>query len=299
MDEAINLEQNLKDERRGRIISGIVHAIMLALFILPLMHYPDPPPGQQGVLVSFGMPDMGSGDDMPDTQQDEPVTPIPPSEAAPPAVEKITEKPKEKPKLKPTEATPIKTQNDPETIRIKQQKAVEKKKRELEAQRQREVERQQRAEEAARQKAEAEAKAKADAKKKKYEESKKQFGGLFGGGKGDTDSPGNQGDPNGDPNSDIMTGISTGSGTIGGGLENRGGAGPDIQDQSQEKGKVVIKICVNTSGKVVKAEFTQRGSTTQSSKLIALAKKNALRYTFSASSNENQCGTIAYNFRVQ
>lgn len=299
MDNAIKLDQNLQDERKGRIISGIVHAIMLLLIILPLMSYPDPPPGQQGVLVSFGTPDMGSGDDMPDTQQEEMVNPTPPSEVAPPEVEEVKEEPKEKPKQKPKETTKVKTQNNAETIRIKQEQAKETKRRELEAQRQREIDAQERAAEAAKRKADAEAKAKADAEKKKYEDAKKQYGGLFGGGKGETDSPGNQGDPNGNPNSDVLTGISTGAGTIGGGLENRGGAGPAIEDRSQEQGKVVIRICVNSSGKVTSAEFTQRGSTTSSRTLIALAKKNALQYTFNSGSTDKQCGTIAYNFRVQ
>lgn len=299
MDNAIKIDQNVQDERRGRIISGIVHAIMLLLFIMPLMNYPDPPPGQQGVLVSFGMPDMGSGDDMPDTQQEEKVNPTPPSEVAPPEVEPVKEKPKETPKPKPAETTKVKTQNNAETIRINQEKAAETRRRELEAQRQREVEAQQRAEEAAKRKAEAEAKAKADAEKKQYEDAKKQYGGLFGGGKGNTDDPGNQGDPNGNPNSDVLSGISTGAGTIGGGLENRGGAGPAIEDRSQEQGKVVIRICVNSSGKVISADYTQRGSTTQSRTLIALAKKNAMQYTFNSGSTDKQCGTIAYNFRVQ
>jgi len=116
MDNAINIDKNAQDERKGKIISAIVHAIMLLLFIWPLMSYPDPPPGQQGVLVSFGMPDMGSGNDTPDTQQEEQVNPTPPSEVAPPETQEVKEKPKERPKPKPAETTKVKTQNDPETI---------------------------------------------------------------------------------------------------------------------------------------------------------------------------------------
>jgi len=297
MEEAI-LTENVNDSRRGKIISVIVHALLLLLLLYPFMTYPDPPPGQQGVLVSFGMPDTGSGDDIPDTQQEEPIPPTPPSEPAP-EVEAVKEKPKEETKPKPKPAPKVKTQNDPETIRIKQQKEQEARERAQEAERQRELEAERQRELAAQRKAEAEAKAKADAEKKKYEDAKKQYGGLFGGGRGETGEPGNQGDPDGNPNSDVLTGISTGAGVIGGGLENRGGAGPKIEDRSQEQGKVVIRICVNSSGKVISAEYTQRGSTTQSRNLITLAKKNAMKYTFNSGSADKQCGTIAYNFRVQ
>jgi len=296
MDNAIKLDQNVQDERKGRIISGIVHAIMLLLIILPLMTYPDPPPGQQGVLVSFGVPDMGSGDDLPDTQQEEQVTPTPPSEVAPPEVEEVKEKPKQKPKPKPTETAKVKTQSNAETIRINQEKAADKKRRELEAQRERELEAEERAAQEAKRKAEAEAKAELE---RKEAEAKKQAGSYFGHGKGKTDTPGNQGDPNGDPNADVLTGISTGAGKIGGGLENRGGAGPKPSERSQETGIVVIRVCVNETGKVISADFTLSGSSTQSPTLIKAAKESAEQYTFGKGSIDRQCGTISYNFRVQ
>lgn len=284
-----------EDGRKGKIISIVVHVALLLLVFLYSWSIPEPPPGQQGVLVSFGIPDMGQGDDLPDTQQE---TPTPPQPTSAPA--KKEEVKKEKPKPTKTQAAPkVQTQNDPEQIRIKQQREAENKKRAEALRKQREEEAQRRAEEEAARKAEAEAKAKAEAEQRAYEEKKKQFGGLFGGGKGETDTPGNQGEPDGDPNASALSGISTGAGTIGGGLENRGGAGPPIEDRSQAQGKVVIRICVDSNGKVISADFTQRGSTTSNRTLINLAKKNAREYTFSSSSTDKQCGTIAYNFKVR
>ncbi|MBT8219542.1 MAG: hypothetical protein KJP00_06950, partial [Bacteroidia bacterium] len=122
---------------------------------------------------------------------------------------------------------------------------------------------------------------------------------FSGGGRGENDRRGNQGNTDGDPDSDKLSGISSGSGTIGGGLENRGGAGPKIEDQSQEQGKVVIKICIDSSGRVVSANYTQGGSTTTNRTLINLAIANAKKYRFDSSSLDRQCGTIAYNFKVQ
>lgn len=119
------------------------------------------------------------------------------------------------------------------------------------------------------------------------EDQSKQYGGLFGS---------QERKPINDRIADLFT--SAGTGTIGGGLENRGGVGPDLEDRTKEQVKVVIRICVDSNGKVVSADFTQRGSTTQSSTLISLAKKNALLYSFNSSSYGKQCGTIAYDFRI-
>lgn len=297
MDKDLFEIQYPEDERKGRIISIVVHIALLLLLLFYTWSIPEPPPGQQGVLVSFGLPDMGSGDDLPDTQADEPTSVEAPS--TPPKPEKIQDN---KPKPQPTKpaATPkVQTQSDPEQIRIQQQRDADEKRRAEETRKQQAEEAQRQAEEEARRKAEAEARAKAEAEQREYEEKKKQFGGLFGGGRGENNAPGNQGDPEGDPNASALSGISTGAGTIGGGLENRGGAGPPIEDRSQAQGKVVIRICVDSSGKVISADFTQSGSTTSNRTLVNLAKQNAMKYSFNGSSVDKQCGTIAYNFKVQ
>ena len=168
-----------------------------------------------------------------------------------------------------------------------------------------ELARQKEAAEKARRKAEAEAKAKAeaDARAKAEADARAEAAGLFGGsgkGKGNTGTSGNQGDPNGDPNSDILEGISTGSGKIGGGLGSRGVlSAPDVSDNTQKSGRVVVRVCVDSSGKVISADFTQKGSTTSDSQLRATAIRNAKKYKFAKGSIDKQCGTITYDFKLR
>ena len=156
----------------------------------------------------------------------------------------------------------------------------------------------------AKKKADAEAKAKADAEAKKkaeYEAAKKQFGDVFGSGKGKTDKPGNQGDPDGDPDARKLEGVSTGSGMVGGGLGDRGVLFvPKIKDNSQKTGVVVVRVCVDKNGDVSEPpRFTQKGSTTADSELVNIAIASAKKFRFSKSSVDKQCGTITVNFRVQ
>ena len=151
------------------------------------------------------------------------------------------------------------------------------------------------AEEEARKKAEAEAKRKAD-----LEAAKKQYGDVFGEGKGKTDTEGNQGDPDGDPDASNLEGISTGSGKVGGGLGNRGVRyEPTIKDQSQKTGRVVVKVCVDRNGNVVSADYTQRGSTTTDADLKRLAIASAKRFRFTESTIDKQCGTITIDFKLK
>ena len=56
---------------------------------------------------------------------------------------------------------------------------------------------------------------------------------------------------------------------------------------------------MDSSGKVISADFTQRGSTSTDSQLIRIAKKNARAYRFSKGSVDKQCGTITYVFKVR
>ena len=273
-----------RERRKGFIISLAVHALIILLALLPLLTYQDPPPGQEGVLISFGEIDQGSGDDRPDVQNDEYVE-EPMEESQPEDVPEPVQEAVEPPK--PVEKK-IMTVDDSE-IRIKKQKEQEAAKEAAE----------QRAnEDAARKKAAAEAAAQ---KKSEYDKARKQYGDFFGGsGKGNTDKPGNQGVPDGDPDATKLEGISKGSGVVGDGLTNRGvKRAPEISDSSQKTGRVVIYVCVDKSGNVTKADYTQRGSTTSDSRLVTLAKQNAYRYLFSASNQDEQCGTITYDFKVK
>jgi len=141
----------------------------------------------------------------------------------------------------------------------------------------------------------------AEAKKKaEYEKAKKRFGDILGKGKGSSVTSGNAGDKLGDPNRDALKGVSKGNGKIAGGLADRGLASePDINENSQKSGIVVVKVCVGKDGRVSEASFTQRGSTTTDSDLVSAAIDGAKRYRFSKSPIEKQCGTITIEFKLK
>ena len=310
---AITNQREEKNRRIGAVTSFMIHAGLVVLLFMTFLTFPDPPPGQEGIVVALGEPNVGQGNERPAAAQPPPPAEEPEVEEEP-EPEPVEEEPepvveeKPEPVKKPEESKKVNTDKNSKELDLKRKQEAEKKKREElerkqqqeEARKKAEAERK-RQQEIARKKAEAEALRKAEEARKKAEADKLkgEIGDLFGGSQGNTGTPGNQGDPNGDPNSDILEGISTGSGRIGGGLGNRGGSGPPLKDSSQETGRVVIKVCVNSSGRVTSAKFTQRGSTTSSARLIQLAKDNAKRYKFKSASVETQCGTITYDFKVK
>lgn len=306
-------------KKRSAAITFVVFIVMVLLLILPLLTYPTPPLGQEGVTVNLGIPDVGEGElngaSAPTPTQDQPETPPSeenptpdptpePVESTPPPVEEVVEEVKDDQPTGPTQEELIAQQEAAALALQKQKAAAQKRQQELEAQRQKQIQEQQRIAEAKRQKAAEEAERKERARLAALTASTANlFNGNTGsgGGRGKTGKPGNQGDPNGVPNADRLTGIhSGGSGTIGGGLSNRGVlASPKISDSSQRTGKVVVKVCVNADGTVKSANYTQRGSTSSDEVLKKLAIRNAKRYKFSKSSASTQCGTITYDFVVQ
>lgn len=265
-------EGNHTSSGKGWIVSLITHLAIIALLFIPvIVAQGPPPPEEEGVMISLGMPDEGEGDEAPSRQEEKP-TPQSPQKK----VETVE---------KPAPAAPQKlvsskviTSNEQDVVRV----------REAEAKRQ----------------AQAEAKRQADEEAKKqqaYNSTKKSYGDLLGGsGRGNTGKPGSQGDPSGDPNAKALEGISKGSGRVGGGLGNRGVLHePRINDASQKTGRVVISVCVDKNGKVIKADYTQKGSTTTDSELKDIARRAALQFKFTDSDIEEQCGTITVDFKIK
>lgn len=124
----------------------------------------------------------------------------------------------------------------------------------------------------------------------------RNFGNLFGGGEDSEES----GKPNGDPNVESLKGLSKGKGTVGRGLNGRQIIyAPTIEDQSQKSGRVIVEICVNKSGIVESASYTQRGSNTTDRYLVNLAEEAAMKWRFSTSEVEKQCGVITIDFKVE
>jgi TonB family protein len=310
------IHTTLQDRRKAKAYTGVIMMLFLLLLLLPFFSYQNPPPGQPGLLVSFGEPDAGQGSQAAAPPQADPVKektkPNKPNKKKPTKPQKKEEKPKERQKEKPKEIkTPIDekviaAQN--EAIALEKQIAKEKadkkakadarakaesdkKKQELAAQR--EAERKQKEnEEAARLAA-----AKEAAEAQKTSDFKDELANAFG--RGDGGKPGNQGVKNGDPDADALKGLSTGSGKIGGGLSNRGGSGPSISDNSNKTGTVVVYVCISANGSVQSVNYTQKGSSTQDADLIKLAVDNARKWSFNAGIQDETCGTITYDFKVK
>ena len=309
MNNFINIE--IKDKRKARIYTGIIMLIFFIIVVfLPLFSYQNPPPGQEGVLVSFGQINQG--------QKSEAPTESKPSKSeetkpAPKKQEKVNPKPKKKPKATPKKTKPkkVKPQVDQKVIEARNAEiALAKEKAEEEAK-----ERARKAEEvaerlakaeaaAAKRQAEADAKALAEAQAAKdAEDLKNSLANSFkrgnGTGIGDGGNPGNQGNPDGDPDAEVLKGISTGAGVIGGGLSGRGGKGPGISDNSNKTGVVVIYLCIDAKGNVKSAKYTLKGSTTSDPQLQKLALDNAKKWNFNAGATDETCGTITYDFKVK
>jgi len=336
------IEANQEDDQKKARVGAIIWIILLfMILIFPFMTIPNPPPGQEGIIVNLGLIDIGEGDENAPIAEANEATSEPEAQETP--EEETKPEPEEKPKEEPKkEKKPVKKeQKKPEKVKVKETKkviednskelALQKKKAEAEArkkaekaQKAKEAQEQQKAADRkakqkadeARKKAEAEARRKAEvaalkaaekarkeaealAEKNEADNLKSGLSGLFGGGKGNTGEEGNQGTKDGSPDSDILEGISTGAGKVGGGLSSRGGKGPKITDNSQATGTVVVKVCVDSSGRVVSSKYTQGGSTTSNPQLVKLAEANARSWSFKAGELDKTCGTITYDFKVK
>jgi hypothetical protein len=116
---------------------------------------------------------------------------------------------------------------------------------------------------------------------------------------GETGNSGDQGDPTGDPDAPDHYG-NQGSG--GDGDYQLGGRAPLSKPKPtydcDEEGKVVVKIWVDRSGSVVRAQAGERGSTTTAPCLLRRAEEAAKKTKFQGDSEapERQIGTIIYRF---
>lgn len=272
---------------RSIVISVLIHGLLFLILLFTVMSTPIPPfpetGGGGGVIVNIGYVDEASGDIQPmseNTTEDPSLTNVVtmPSPEEQFATQDIEESPivKEKPdptktnikkqQVATTKTPPVKT----EPVRVADSKAL-------------------------------------------YKGSKN---GSTSQGTGQ--GAGDQGDPAGDPNSKYYgKGNGTGGGEGGGDGKGTGGgkgdgfsfdlAGrrvtrkPQVNDRSQETGRVVVDITVDKNGHVTSAIPGGRRSTTTSSYLYRLAKEAALKAEFSPSPDgaDIQKGTMTFDFVVQ
>lgn len=307
MASAIDMQEK-KKRRDSMALSLIIHAFLLLFFLFPLFSFysKNEPPRFQGIQVALGDPQI--------EQRNTPAAKQEKQEE-----KKVVQK-KTKAAAKPSKATKSKsapqkvvsqTREDESPVVATKKKVVSKKtdakaeakkKAKLEANKQREAEEaRKKAEEEAKKEAEEaeraeEARKKAEAAKKKAD-AKKKFQGLLDNSSSTAPAGGQE---NGHPNAEALKRLSTGKGRIGDGLGDRKVLyAPQIKDNSQKTGRVKVNICVNAAGKVIKAQFTQKGSTTTDANLIDLALEGAEKYEFSTSKATEQCGEITIDFKLK
>jgi TonB family protein len=119
------------------------------------------------------------------------------------------------------------------------------------------------------------------------------------GSQGVTEGTGDQGKPNGNPNSNNYTG--NGGNGMNFSLAGRSNVTlPRPNYSSNEQGTVVIQIWVDRDGKVTRAEYQPKGSSTSNGYLVSQARTAALRARFNADPNapDEQRGTITYIFKI-
>ena len=73
---------------------------------------------------------------------------------------------------------------------------------------------------------------------------------------------------------------------------------PNPDERIRENGTVVVRICVDQYGEVVRAEYTQAG-TMASTYLKQLAEATSCKWKFNPGTSSLQCGKIVYHFRVK
>lgn len=117
------------------------------------------------------------------------------------------------------------------------------------------------------------------------------------GGKGD------QGNPDGNPNSDSYKGNASSGNS---GVRIRSGLNgrrfmrlPSFEDDFNENAKVAVDIRVNKNGNVISATVNPRGTTTTNGSIRAIATKKAMQLKLNAGDEDEQTGTILFDFKLK
>ena len=129
---------------------------------------------------------------------------------------------------------------------------------------------------------------------------------LFRMAKSGSDEPENAGNPKAkEDETDSARGDGGGLNPVGtseldAGLKGRGLKGelPNPIQPPNKSGKVVIRVRVDQYGKVIKADYEPKGSTSSDRELIEAAREAAFKTTFAESKAYIEGGTITYYFKL-
>ena len=263
-----------KEEITGMIGAAIFMVLLLVILLFSFFSLAAPSDDLGGIPVMFGNMEEAGGYEEPPMED---ITP-----------EEVMEIPA--PQNTPSEV-PLIAQTDDPSIVIKEQKRKEEEEKERQEELRREEERRRR-EEAERKRREEEA---------RKQDIKNQVSGAFG-----KAENANRGETEGDGTQGVSTGSSNQGATFGeGGIGYKLGRGRGVGSRGLikpdypvvEVGIVVVRIYVDPEGNVKRAE--QEQGTIAPSELVEAAKKAAKKTKFAPiKSNEDQIGTITYNFKL-
>ena len=288
-------EKEKKDKKMGMIVSGAIHALILALFlILVAWREPNPPLPEYGIELNFGFDDAGSGD----TKSTEPAEEENTQDDPPTAMEEtedvqqdiVEEEPAEEVTEEEVvqEPDPVVVQKDPVIEKPTEDPVIEEIETQLEES---EVKVEEKKEEVT----EEEEVTPPPVEEKKEEVKPKpkptvDERALMGGKKTDnntnsasksegtsSDKKGNEGDPDGDVD---QRGLMKGGGDGGPVLDLTGwtwNTRPKPDDVSQESGKIVFRIIIDDRGQVLRVIMEE---STVSAALVRIYQKEVERVTF-------------------
>lgn len=290
-----------RHKKKSFTLTTILLSVLLLLMFYIGLTYMEPPI-ESGITVNFGALEFGMGEEQPKkkvkttpvkkpvVKEEAPVEKVEPEEKAVP--ETVSEE-------KPSEK--LLTQENEESIKIKQQQEAERRAEEAAKKAKEEAERKEREKKAAEEKI-----------RKEQEAKKQELDALLGGlnnaegdvakGEGDDQLAGDKGRPDGDPYATTYYGSpGVGSGAGGYGLSGRSLAdsGKVKQDCNQE-GRVVVKIVVDQNGKVIQATPGVKGTTNNDPCLLDPARKTAYLHRWKPDSEapNQQIGFVVVNFKL-
>ena len=303
-----------RHKKKSLTLTTLLLSILLLVLFYIGLSYMDPPI-ENGISVNFGTTDFGSGRVQPKERvRSEPLEtpPVEPTkQEVSEAVEKVPEKVQEE-QVKEAPSEKVLTQDDEESITIKQAQDAKRKADAAAAEQKRKADAAEQkakaeAERIAQQKRDAEEKARQEqeAKKRKLDElmgGLNKSDGTASGSEGDDNRAGDKGSPDGDPYAESYYGSpGSGSGTGGYGLNGRSLVNKGkVPQECNESGRVVVKIVVDRSGKVISAEPGVKGTTNTAQCLLEPARKTAFMHKWNLDSNapSQQIGFVVVNFKL-
>ncbi len=301
----MNRIEEKDNKRKGALLSAFLHLLILLIFLTPCFSFITKKnnPLQSGIIIALGNPNAAEITEV----KKEITTPSSKSKSTNTKSNKNTSKKSTSKSSQKVKAVKSQTLQKVSVVQGAKKVAEKNKKNKSDnksAERKTNQdkliakENKRREEERKRNEAEKKRQEKLEAERKAKQNAKSKFSKLIS--NSDNKTSASKGATNGDPDANVLDGMTSGYGHTGDGLGDRKLLyAPTIKDASQKKGRVVIQICVDKSGKVSKAKYTQRGSSTTDSHLISLAEKSARKYKFDKSNIVEQCGEIIIDFELK